>query len=543
MFHGKSRILAVVLALMLVFAALPAALAESGEKELTTITSVLLIDTNTQNRSLNAIGETIQNNRWNDLIAETYGYKIEYSWIASDQEEYDQKFNASLAAGNIPDIIRLDGPTGKVKLGQCVEAGLLAEMGPLIEEHQSDLLKSILEQGGDAPAISCTIGGKQWALPVVDADIERGGVLWLRTDWLEKAGKQPPKTIDELIDIMKAFKEIGGDGTVGMTIEKDPFGFNANHKINLFCYGYGAYPDMWIEKDGKLVYGQTQPEMKAALTKLNEMYKEGLLDTEFIVKDGTKCNETVAAGQTGVLYGAHWTSLSPLQDNVNNFAEADWYPYDLPSADGAPTIVGTEMATSTWFCASSKCPNPEIVVQLANLYCDKTFDPEKQEYAYYSNPGADAEGIWKLSPVFMMTPLKNIDTTRAIRPHLESGDPGELYGEQKQMWQYTLDGMKGDRLMWGWTRVFGIDGSCQVQDEQQLTPGETLLSQYFGPPTESMNTYKSIIDSAYDEAVLKMITGEMPLDEFDNVVAAWHAGGGQAITDEVNAWYAESKQA
>ena len=539
MSKGKSRTLAIVLAMLLLLTALPAT-AMAEDKELTTITSVLLIDTNTQNRSLNAINETIQENRWNDLIAETYGYKIEYSWIASDQEEYDQKFNASLAAGNIPDIIRFDGATGKVKLGQCVEADLLAEMGPLIEEHQSDLLKSILEQGGDGPAISCSIDGKQWALPVVDADIERGGVLWLRTDWLEQTGKEPPKTIDELIEIMKAFQEIGGEGTVGMTLEKSPFGFNGNHKISLFCYGYGAYPNMWIEKDGKLVYGQTQPEMKEALAKLNEMYNEGLLDTEFVVKDGTKANETVAAGQTGVLYGAHWSSLSPLQDNVNNFPEAEWYPYDVPSKDGTPTIIGGELATGTWFAASKACPNPEIVVQLANLYCDKTFDPEKQEYAYYSNPGADAEGIWKLSPVFMMTPLKNIDTTRAIRPHLESGEPGELYGEQLTMWQYTLDGMNGDRLMWGWNRVFGIDGSCQIQDGQ-LTRGETTISKYFGPPTPSMNTFKSIIDSAYDEAVLKMITGEMPIDQFDSAVEAWLSGGGQAITDEVNEWYAASQ--
>ncbi|NLG25544.1 MAG: extracellular solute-binding protein [Clostridiales bacterium] len=531
------KALALVIALTVLLTVAPLSLTGSAEKELTTITSVLLIDTNTQNRSLNAIGETIQENRWNDLIAETYGYKIEYSWIASDQEEYDQKFNASLAAGNIPDIIRLD----KVKMGQCVEAGLLAEMGSLIEQYQSPLLKQILTDGGDAPKLSCTFDGVQYALPVVDADIERGGVLWLRTDWLEQAGLTAPKTIDELIEIMKAFNEIAGDGAVGMTLVKDPFNFNDNHRMNGFFYGFGAYPEMWVERDGKLAYGNTLPEMKTALAKLNEIYNMGLLDTEFIVKDGTKANETIASGKSGVLYGAHWSSLSPLQDNVNNFPEADWLPYDFPSADGSPTIVGTEMATGTWFAASANCPNPEVVVQLANLYCEKTFDPEKQEYEYYSNPGGNAEGVWKLSPVYMMTPLKNIDTTIAIRPHLESGDPGELYGEQYTMWDYTYRGMQGDKSMWGWMRVFGIDGACQVQYEQQYQPGETYLSRFYGAPTETMNIKQSILSSAFDEAVLKIVTGQMPVDDFDKVVDDWLAGGGQAITDEVNEWYAAQK--
>ncbi|MGI6692085.1 MAG: extracellular solute-binding protein [Christensenellales bacterium] len=533
----RRGLLVFLLACVMVFTlALP--VESLAQDDLKVITSVLQIDAATQDRVLTHINETLQDNRWNTLIAERLGYKIEYSWVVSDSEQYNQKFNAALAAADIPDIMRLD----KVKMGQCVEAGLLAEMGSLIEEYASPLLKQILADGGDAPRLSCTFDGVQYALPVVDADIERGSVLWLRTDWLDKTGLEAPKTIDELIVVLQAFMEIAGEGAVGLCQCKYPFGFNANSRFNGFFYGYGAYPEMWLERDGQLVYGSVQPEMKPALAKLNEMYNLGLFDPEFIVMDENKAAEAIISGKCGALYGAHWSSLAPLQDNVMADPEADWLPFDLPSADGSPTIVGTELATGTWFAASAKCEYPQVIVELANLYCEKTFDPELQEYAFYSNPGGDAEGVWKLSPVYMMTPLKNIDTTRAIRPHLESEDPGDLYGEQLTMYEYTLAGMKGDRQMWGWMRVFGIDGACQVQYEQQYLPGETYLSRFYGAPTETMNSNQSILTSALNEAIVKIITGQSPLDSFDDAVNAWFMGGGQDITDEVNAWYADQQQ-
>jgi putative aldouronate transport system substrate-binding protein len=276
--------------------------------------------------------------------------------------------------------------------------------------------------------------------------------------------------------------------------------------------------------------------MKDALAKLQELFNQGLIDPEFVVKDGQKCDELVSANQTGVLYGAHWSSLAPLQNSVNNDPNADWLVCDPPTIDGSPVIVGGEMATGTWFAASSKSAHPEAVVQLANLYCEKTFDPQKQEYEYYSNPGGDAEGVWKLSPVFMMTPHKNIDTTVAIRPHLESGDPGDLYGEQLTMWQYTKAGMDGERDMWGWERVFGIDGACQLQ-KSQLDRNGQIISQFYAAPTATMSERSTVLGTAFSTEIIKIISGQSPIDAFDAAVQAWLDGGGKQMTDEVNDWY------
>ncbi|MFV0399563.1 MAG: hypothetical protein ACK5LX_02950 [Oscillospiraceae bacterium] len=564
----KVRLLALILVLLLVFASCsqgttpsssagtdaPASSSDSStssegsteeitdpatgqSEELITITAVNIIDSMTQDRVYNATGESPEDNRWTKLIAERLGYKIEYLWLVNDQEQYDQKFNTSIAVGDIPDIVRLN----KIQFGQAMQGDVLAEMGSLYDEYASPLLKEIVADAGPLPVTAATVDGKLMALPVVDADIERGGVMWVRQDWLDQIGAEAPTTIDEMIDVMTKFKEIAGDGAVGLALEKKPFEYNSQYRINQFCNAFGAYPQTWIEKDGQLVYGSVQPEMKEALAKLNEIYNLGLIDTEFIVKDGTKVNEAIASGKNGLFYGAHWSSLNAIQDCINNDPEAWWEPIDIPSVDGTPVKVGLEMATNVWFGASVNCSNPEVVIQLANLYCEKTFDPELQEYEYYSNPGGNAEGLWKLSPVYMMTPLKNIDTTRAIRPYLEAGDRtggGELYGEQLTMLQYAYDGRKGgeDRLLTGWNRVFGIDGSCEIQGNQ-WDNGNYVTSAFYAAPTETMASSKTILDSAFDAEVIKIISGQSPVDAFDAAVEAWLSGGGQKMTDEVNEWY------
>lgn len=506
-------------------------------EELITITAVNIISSMTQDRVYNATGESPQDNRWTKLIAERLGYKIEYLWLVNDQEQYDQKFNTSIAVGDIPDIVRLN----KIQFGQATQGDVLAEMGPLYEEYASPLLKELVAGGGPLPIAAATTGGKLMALPVVDANIERGGVMWVRQDWLDQIGAEAPKTIDEMVDVMTKFKEIAGDGAVGLALEKKPFEYNSQYRINQFCNAYGAYPQTWIEKDGQLVYGSVQPEMKDALAKLNELYSLGLIDTEFIIKDGIKVNEAIASGKNGLFYGAHWSSLNAIQDSINNDPDAWWEPIDIPTVDGTPVKVGIEMATNVWFGASTKCSNPEAVIQLANLYCEKTFDPELQEYEYYSNPGGKAEGLWSLSPVYMMTPLKNVDTTRAIRPYLEAGDPtggGELYGEQLTMLQYAYQGRKGgeDRLLTGWNRVFGIGGACEIQGNQ-WDSGSYVTSAFYAAPTETMASSKSILDSAFDAEIIKIISGQSPVDAFDAAVEAWLSGGGQKITEEVNAWH------
>ncbi len=482
--------------------------------------------------------QSYEKNVWTDLIADELGYEVQYSWIASSADLYTQKFNAAIASGDIPDIAIVD----KSNLKRLVEADLIVDLEPYIEEYASDYLKELLQAGGDAAIKACTIDGVQYGLPYLDCDMETTQILWLRQDWLDALNLEAPKTLDELKDILRAFKDYAGDGSVGLALSSDLYGNQFD--IKGWCNAYEAYPQSWIDDgSGKLVYGSTTPEMKEALGSLAELYEEGLVDPEFYVNDGQKANEALVNGKCGAMYGFHASTLDYLQSVVNADENADWMPYMIPTAEeGAKIKPGVRMATSSWYVVSKNCEHPEALVQMMNLYCEKVLDPELNEYEKYANPGNGAEGLWKLAPVNMSGPNKNQVITQEISEHLKTQDPGDLSGEAYSMWDYCNKALNGDRTYWGWNRVFGENGSQELLMEYQNSENvELVYDQFLGASGEVMTTKKTTLDDMLDETFIKIISGQESLDAFDTVVEEWEAAGGEDMTDEVNEWYEENK--
>jgi putative aldouronate transport system substrate-binding protein len=66
--------------------------------------------------------------------------------------------------------------------------------------------------------------------------------------------------------------------------------------------------------------------------------------------------------------------------------------------------------------------------------------------------------------------------------------------------------------------------------------GEEVQPVYpaFSFVTESMADLKPNLDTLEQTTFLKIITGELPVDAFDQFVTDWYAQGGQMMTDEVN---------
>ena len=59
----------------------------------------------------------------------------------------------------------------------------------------------------------------------------------------------------------------------------------------------------------------------------------------------------------------------------------------------------------------------------------------------------------------------------------------------------------------------------------------------FGPlPSNSM--YATECNKILNEGYIAIITGEQPIDYFDDMVAQWYAAGGEVLTQEANDLYA-----
>src|SRR5204862_288667 len=103
-----------------------------------------------------------------------------------------------------------------------------------------------------------------------------------------KLGITAPTNMADVLEISKRFTVDDPDGngiadTFGLCMDKDLFGAIAG--LQGFFNGYHAYPGIWFDQDGKLIYGSVQPEMRDALLALQKMYADGQIDREFGVKD------------------------------------------------------------------------------------------------------------------------------------------------------------------------------------------------------------------------------------------------------------------
>ncbi|GJM75122.1 hypothetical protein HMSSN036_73380 [Paenibacillus macerans] len=395
-------------------------------------------------------GETIDNNRWTQLYEDELGIKIKYDWVVKGSptsDQYLQKINVTLASGDLPDVI----PVNATQLKQLADSDQIEDMTELYEKYASPFTKKVLSEEGTSVFDAATFDGKLMAVPQLESSMERAMYIWIRTDWLDKLGLKPPKTMADVLAISKAFTENDPDGngkqdTFGLGVTKDLWGGAMG--LEGFMAGYAAYPNIWVEDaSGKLVFGSTQPEVKKALQVLQDMAKNGQIDQEFGVKDGGKVSEQISAGKIGMEYGEQWNSIWPLQLNRDNDPNAQWQAFPIVSESGETPKVPLKFSTTRFFAVKKGAAHPEAVIKMFNLHLEKNWGETAEFDKYFAPP--EAESVWQLSPVTPYPVKKNVDAFRAIDAARKAGDFSTLTGEAKTIqenWKPTRrDRRKGSR--------------------------------------------------------------------------------------------------
>lgn len=483
--------------------------------------------------------EKFEDNRWSRLYFDQLGIKIKYNWVLKGNdtsEPYLQKMNVMLAYGDLPDFI----PVNATQLKQLADSDQIEDMTDLYETYASPLLKEILSEEGAGPFNSATFDGKLMAIPQTGSSIEQAQYIWVRSDWLDILGLQPPETMDDVLAISKAFTERDPDGnnkkdTFGLAVTKDLWGGSMG--LEGFMAGYGAYPNIWLEdSSGKLVSGSVQPEMKRALLALQTMYNNGELDQEFGVKEGSKVSEFISNGKIGMEYGQQWNSIWPLQLNKNNDPNAQWRAFPIVSESGAPPKVPLKFSTTKFFAVRKGAAHPEAIIKLFNMHVEKNWGETQENEYYYAPP--DAESVWQLSLVQPAPTRKNLELFRMLDEVRRTGEKSKLTGEAKAI-QQKLDayasGSEEGFALWGWERIYGREGAEGVLDQYDQN-NQFLFDKFEGAPTAMMVERQTTLEKMQNEVFVKIILGA-PIEEFDKFVQDWNKLGGEQITKEVNDYY------
>lgn len=483
----------------------------------------------------------LESNLWTDAYAKELGINVSYNWISKSQDEFDQKTNLDIVSGNLPDVMVLSS----AQAYQLAKEGKLADITDAYNNYASPLTQEIFKtfSPGD-PFAGSRYNGQLVSLPVNAATAQEADMLWIRSDWLKKLNLNPPKSMDDVYMIAKAFAEQDPDGngkkdTVGLSLMKDMASPVASLKG--FFGGYHAYLDTWLEKNGQLENSNIQPEMKQALAKLSQMYKEGLISKEFGLKDFGKIIEDISQNKTGMMYGAFFIPLGFLEESYKKDKNADWNPYPLPSNDANPAMERVAAGSASVLAVRKGYAHPEALIKMINLY-NKLYTEQPTQYGVQP----DGRAVWKLSPLSFVRADQNLVSHKGIVEAVNSNDTSKLAPGAKDTFDKVKSFMDtGDSTNWAWNKIFGVGTDTQISMETIQTYIQNnllIIDKYAGPQTKTMTDNMSSLKSLMNEVFTKIIMGQSPVDDFDKFVNDWKKLGGDAITKEVNDWYAANKK-
>lgn len=475
-------------------------------------------------------GDSIDNNPFTRLYSSDLGIKYKYLWTTSGAQ-FQQKMTLSIASGDLPDFM----PLTPQQFNMCLKNGMLADITDVFGQYASEEIKKNFASVPDSMALA-KVDGKLMALPQFQGTVDQTQFLWVRQDWLKKLGLPNPKTMDDVYRIMEAFAKDDPDGdgkndTVGLVAEKGIVEDNWASLLGFF-EGFHAYPTGWVKKsDGTLQFGAIQPEAKAALEKLQQLYKDGFLDKEFAVMTPQKSIEALVSEKAGMVYSGLSAPIT-VKDLSTKNPKAEFVPYPLPSVDGQAASNMIQTTVGTFFGVNKKSKNPEAMIKMMNLMKVKGTDRE------LSVTKAGNE-IWMYNVDLpgVTSPTKNYDCYVDIQEAFSKNDPSKLNAEEKQYYDYIVKYNKGDNsdnMAFGYAKVFG-PGQSSGSVIDAYMKNKLMLSSAFGGILSDKNQSKtSILKSLRDETYTKIIMGEEPAEKFDDFVKMWYSQGGTDITKEVN---------
>jgi putative aldouronate transport system substrate-binding protein len=345
--------------------------------------------------------------------------------------------------------------------------------------------------------------------------------------------------MQDVLEISRRFSEDDPDGngqddTIGLCISESLYGASSN--IQGFLNGYHAYPNIWYERDGQLVYGSVQPEMRDGLLALQAMYAAGQIDPEFGVKDVNAVNETIAQGKCGMEFGVWWNPYFPLNLSQQNDPTAFWSPFLVPSADSTPAKSQYSTAIGSFLVVRNGYEHPEALLRMVNFWTDNLVGSQDDTVRriFLGDIEAPDVVLYKYTPVVLWEPNAAIVAGNALRDALAKNDPSGL--DLDAQWRYRIiQAYYEQGILEAWVEVAtnGPGGASSIL--QQILEGNGLMNRFYGPPTPTMAQVMPTLQSMQDEVIIKIIMGD-PIDNFDQFVQDWYNLGGAQIVDEVNQW-------
>lgn len=428
-------------------------------------------------------------------------------------DQYNNRLNMMFATDDQLDIFC------RVDLQHAVQYyhdGVIIDLTDLIAEKIPNYLSNVAasEKAQKARAES-SYQGKDLGFPMV-APMSRGQTVQIRTDWLEKLGMDKPSTISEFEAYLEAVKTKDPDGNG----KDDTYGlcgarWGGDIIANLATAFLPAGDNWWLDADGMLRHPGLHPNYKQLLATIISWQQKGYLPPEALLSDDDQRQDWLVNNQLGALAGWYSAPIGGRVALIENVPDAWYEPINLTGLDDAANAYVNEKSYTSMVVVTSKCKDLDAV-------------------ARYFNFMYTTEGITMLTyGIEGLTYTVEDDGSPTILK--DNGGTALCYA--CYIPQIATDGL----LPWGF--FAGKDYTLTLYrgllKATDALPGFDLPDKLVPYNATAMESYDKQTDlkTFFSEQRAKVLAGEIPLENWDQIMETWLSIGGAQYTDDRNAQY------
>lgn len=423
--------------------------------------------------------------------------------ISLSNSNEEEAFNLMMSSGNLADIIGYVDASSLEKLGR--DGGMIP-LNDLIKEHAPNIQK-VLDEDARFRQTAYSLDGNIYQIPK-NQELKAAEFWWIRQDWLDKLNLKAPTTVDELHDVLYAFRN------------EDPNGNGLKDEIPLFDRAGWKQPDEYLylwdtslefyPRDGQMKYEPLEENFKTGVTNMIKWYQEGLIDPEIFTR-GASSRDTLLGGDVGGC--THdWVSTanynSTLQETIPGFQMVAIAP---PADQNGVVKERVSRYPGVGWGISSQCKDPVTVIK----FMDYFFTEEGSDLMNWGIEGdtftRDADGSKHFTDKVLQSELTPIGYLRSIGAQYRIGmcqDRDYEYATMKE------DGIEANKLYNGHDEWFDdslppyLDGKMALKytsdDETEYKNIMASIKPYVDEKFQSWILGVNDFDSEYDSFIKEL---------------------------------------
>ena len=411
------------------------------------------------------------------------GTPVDIEIVKVPAGNYAEKVNLMIMSGDIPDLIYFQGGDDKIAMQD-----LLVDLRPYVAKSKS--LKNVLDQHSKLRLESYPY--LVWvAPPRVRAPV-------MRKDWFDSLPSAKALVAKPTVDAYYAlFQDLVSKKGAKYAVSVTGATNGVEELDAMFDAAFGITSTWMKGADGQWVYARVTPSEKAKLEFYAKLYKEGLLDPEYLTKKWDTKEQVFYEGKAGLVAGVAPGSLDVYANKMMKTQDTTIVALPPPAgkAQGlSPFVDVTKEARGFAIPTTSKVKDAAFAV------IDFMWSPAGLKIAKLGMPGIH---YVEEANRYVLT---------------------DKYSEWYNGWfGDSFNGFDPDKAL---SRPIMTPAAV---DSGKLATKYMLPDKNFLIPEQYVTNWDAM-SNLYKEYCADIVTGKKPISAFDEFVQKWYKAGGTELT-------------